>query len=288
MVTGRTSFRAPEYSPISSSVRLTCVASSSSFPLPGRATVLVTRISVVALGPGHRGRADDRLAGAAGQHHRRPSRRAQKPSTASLLVGPQRPAVLGPASIGCASPSTYPARSSAGQPSLSSICLSRDPARWGARPRVSSVDPGTDHAGRPSSSLQPPRSRTGILSSAAQHQAVGGVVDQLQPAVAVHGVGHVDKQRVRNRVPRVLDQGVDHALGVVAGRPGVPQPQWRQAVRVHMLRRALQLGEGRDRHPARLRVGVVHLQQEGLVRLHDQWSAAHLGTSRRAQTDPPV
>ena len=37
-------------------------------------------------------------------------------------------------------------------------------------------------------------------SSAAQHQAVRRVVGQLQPAVPVHRLGHVDQQRVRHRV----------------------------------------------------------------------------------------
>ena len=110
---------------------------------------------------------------------------------------------------------------------------------------------------------------------AAQHQAVRRVVDQLQPAVPVHRLGDVDQQRVRHRVARVLEQRVDHALGVVAGGAGVPQPERGQPVGVHVLGRALQLGERRDRHPAGLRVRVVDLEQQGLVGLHDQWSAGH-------------
>jgi hypothetical protein len=110
---------------------------------------------------------------------------------------------------------------------------------------------------------------------AAQDEAVTRVVDELQAAVPVHGLGHVHEQRVRHRVAGELDQRVDHAFGVVAGGPRVPQPERSQPVRVHVLRRALELGERGDRHPARLRVGVVHLQQKRLVRLHDQWSAAH-------------
>jgi hypothetical protein len=67
MVTGRISLRgSPEYSPISSSVSEVRLISSS-FHCRAE-TVLVTRISVVACACGHRGRADDGLAGATGQH----------------------------------------------------------------------------------------------------------------------------------------------------------------------------------------------------------------------------
>ena len=67
MVTGRISFFSPEYSPISSSVSDVRSISSRFHCRP--ATVLVTRISVVAPRLGHRRRADERLARAARQHH---------------------------------------------------------------------------------------------------------------------------------------------------------------------------------------------------------------------------
>jgi hypothetical protein len=69
-----------------------------------------------------------------------------------------------------------------------------------------------------------------------EHQAVGGVVEELQPAVAVHRLGDVDQQRVRHGIAGELDQRVDHALGVVAGGPGVPQTQRGQSIGVHVLR----------------------------------------------------
>jgi hypothetical protein len=68
-----------------------------------------------------------------------------------------------------------------------------------------------------------------------QGQPVRRVLDQLEPAVAVHGVGHVDQQRVRHRVPGEADQGVHDLLGVVAGGAGVPQPEGGEPVRVHVL-----------------------------------------------------
>ena len=66
MVTGRISLREPEYSPISSSVS-DVRWSSSSFHCRA-ATVLVTRISVVALASAIAAAPTMRLAGAAGQH----------------------------------------------------------------------------------------------------------------------------------------------------------------------------------------------------------------------------
>ena len=61
-----------------------------------------------------------------------------------------------------------------------------------------------------------------------------------------------------------------------ASRPdgaGVPQPEGRQPVRVDVLGRALQLGEGGDRRPARLGLVVVDLQQHRTVGLHHQGTA---------------
>ena len=73
------------------------------------------------------------------------------------------------------------------------------------------------------------------------------VLHQLQAPVAIHGVGDVDQQRVRHRVAAVANQRVDDLLGIVTGRPRVPQPQRRQPVGVDVLGRALEFGERRDR-----------------------------------------
>jgi hypothetical protein len=64
---------------------------------------------------------------------------------------------------------------------------------------------------------------------------VDGVLLQPQPAVAAHRLGDVDQQRVRDGVPRPLQQRVDDLLGVVPGGPGVPEAEGRQAVGVDVL-----------------------------------------------------
>ena len=108
-----------------------------------------------------------------------------------------------------------------------------------------------------------------------EHQAVLGVLHQLQPTVPGHRLGHVDQQRMRHRVARVLQQHVDHLLGVVPGSPRVPQPQRGQPVGVHVLGSSLQFGERCDRPSARGGLIVVDLQQQRLVALDDQWSVTH-------------
>ena len=239
MVTGRISFFSPLYSPISSSVREVRASSSRFHCRP--ATVLVTRISVVALACGHRGRADQRLAGAARQHDDAGAARPEHVDRLLLVVA-QVPVVL----------------------------LERDRVRL-------AVDVAGEVLGRPadleqrllepaalgrvhehvSSSIRSPSigaiffcrstSSSTARSRRDQHQAVRRVLGQLQPAVAVHRVGDVDQQRVRHGVAAEADQRVDDLLGVVAGGAGVPQPQRGQPVGVDVLGGALELGERRDR-----------------------------------------
>ena len=109
-----------------------------------------------------------------------------------------------------------------------------------------------------------------------QCEAVCGVLDQLQPAVAGHDVDDVDQQRLRNRVPREADQRVDHLLCVVPGRTGVPQRQRGDAIGMHMLGCALELGKRCDRRASVVGPFVAHLEQDGLVGLDDQRSVGHL------------
>ena len=109
--------------------------------------------------------------------------------------GPLASAQLDP----CASPSTYPARSSAGQPSFSSTCL-RCPRSLGCTATVS----GSSRAptsGAPSWSAGPPRAPD---VGGVQDQAVGRVLLQPQPAEPVHRLGDVDQQRVRHGVAAVV------------------------------------------------------------------------------------
>jgi hypothetical protein len=121
----------------------------------------------------------------------------------------------------------------------------------------------------------------------AQHQAVDRVLLELEPAVAVHRVGDVDEQRVRHGVAAEAHEGVDDLLGVVAGGAGVPQAERREAVGVHVLGGALELGERRDRSAAVGRRRVVHLEQERLVGLDDERAVRshHGSVQRRAGRD---
>ena len=106
-------------------------------------------------------------------------------------------------------------------------------------------------------------------------QAVDRGVRQLQAPVATHRVDDVDEQRLRYGVAGEAHEGVDHLLGVVTRGPRVPQRQRGDAVGVDVLGRTLQLGERSDRHARGLRVGVVDLQQQRLVRLDDQRPVGH-------------
>ena len=168
--------------------------------------------------------------------------------------------------IGCASPSTYPAKSSAGQPSLSSACL-RLPRSEACTTTVSSSIRRAEH---PGDLLGPQHLLEHRPVGADQHQPVGRVLLQPQPAVAGHRLGDVDQQRVRDGVAAVLQQRVDDLLGVVAGGPRVPEPERRQPVGVDVLGRALELGERRDRLAAVGGALVVDLEQQRLVGLDDQ------------------
>ena len=106
-------------------------------------------------------------------------------------------------------------------------------------------------------------------------EAVGRVHVKLQAPVAAHGVGHVDEQGVRHGIARVAQEDVHDALGVVAGGARVPEAERGQAVGVHVLGGALELGEGSDRVAAVGGQGMVDLQEQGLVALHDQGAVGH-------------
>ena len=118
----------------------------------------------------------------------------------------------------------------------------------------------------------------GAAEHLGQHRPIGADQDQPvrrmlldpQPAVAVHGVGNVDQQGGRHRVAAVGQQGVHHLLGVVTGRPSVPQAERGQPVGMDVLRRPFQLGERGDRRSGRHRGWMVDLQQQRAVGLDDQ------------------
>lgn len=119
MVTGRISFFVPLYSPISSSVSEVRLISSL-FHCRAE-TVLVTRISVVAFASAIAPAPTSVLPAPQGSTTT-PDPPCQNPSTACFWYG-RSAQPSSASSMACASPSTYPARSSAGQPSFSRACL---------------------------------------------------------------------------------------------------------------------------------------------------------------------
>ena len=111
-----------------------------------------------------------------------------------------------------------------------------------------------------------------------QDQSMGRIGDQLQAAVAVHGLGDLGEQGVGHRESRVGDEDVD-------GGSGVPQGQRGDPVGVDVLGRSLQLGEGGDVAAGVLGAGVGDLQKDRLVGLDDQGAIGRRG--RRHDGDYP-
>ena len=103
-----------------------------------------------------------------------------------------------------------------------------------------------------------------------QDQAVGGVGEELEAAVAAHRLGDLGEQGVRHREARVGDEGVDDRLRVQARGARVPQGQRRDPVGVDVLGGSLQLGEGGDGAAGLPGPGVGDLQEDGLVGLDDE------------------
>ncbi|CAM5299286.1 hypothetical protein STANM309S_04288 [Streptomyces tanashiensis] len=190
----------------------------------------------------------------------------QKPSTACFWYR-SRLQPSSARSIRCASPSTYPARSSAGQPSFSSVCLIC-PRSEGCTTTVSasirSPTSGCTFFDRRISS------RTGRSVVVSTSPCVGCLESVSRPYRAMVSAMSTSSA-CRHGVPRVLDERVDDLLGVVPGGPRVPQTQRRHPVGVDVLRRPLQLGERRDGPTAGLGELVVDLQEQRLVALDDEW-----------------
>ena len=220
-------------------------------------------------GLGHRGRADDRLAGAARQDH---DAGAAVPEAVDglLLVRPHVPAVL--AQRDRVRLAVDVAGQVLGRPAQLQQHLLEVAALRRVHHHGVVVDAGADEG---ADLLRPDDLLEHRAVGGDQHQPVHRVLLQPQPAVAGHRVGDVDQQGVRHGVPRVAEQHVDDLLGVVPGGARVPQPERGQPVGVHVLRRPLQLGERRDRAAAVAGLLVVDLEQEGLVGLHDQGAVGH-------------
>jgi hypothetical protein len=93
-----------------------------------------------------------------------------------------------------------------------------------------------------------------------------------EPAVAAHGLAHVDGHGLRHRELRVPFERAEHVLGVVAGGAGVPEPEPGDAVGVHVLGRSLEFGEDREVVPRVLRERMGDFEEHGAVALHDEWA----------------
>jgi hypothetical protein len=101
---------------------------------------------------------------------------------------------------------------------------------------------------------------------------VHGVLHQLEPAVAAHGVHDVDQQRLRHGIPGEAHQRVDNLFCVMPRGSRVPQRQWSDPVGVYVFGGALELSERCDRGARRRCCWIVQLQQQGFVGLDDERS----------------
>ena len=108
------------------------------------------------------------------------------------------------------------------------------------------------------------------LVGAQQHETVGRMFLDAQPAVPAHGVGDVDEQGTCHRVARVAHEDVDDLLGIMAGSHRIPQPQRGEPVGVDVLGGSLQLGERGNGMTALVGQGMIDLQQQGSVGLDDE------------------
>jgi hypothetical protein len=216
------------------------------------------------------------LPGAAGQHD---DARAAVPEALDglLLVRAQRPAVL--VQVDRVRLAVHVTGQVLGGPAQLEQRLLDLPALGGVDDHRVRVDTGADQ--RLNFFDRRISSSTGSVAGL-QDQAVGGVLEEAQPAVAGHRLGDVDQQGVRHRVAGVLHERVHDLLGVVPGGAGVPQAERGHPVGVDVLGGALQLGERRDGAAARLGLLVVDLEQERLVALDDERSVHAPGSFRVA------
>ncbi len=182
-----------------------------------------------------------------------------------LLVRPQRPAVLDEVD-GVRLAVDVPGEVLGGPAQLQQGLLDL-PALGGVHGHRVGVEPGTDQRDDP---LGPQDLLEHRPVGAGQDQPVDGVLGEGEAAVARHGLGDVDEQRVRDGVAGELDERVDDLLGVVPRGPGVPQAERGDPVRVDVLGGPLELGEGGDGPARGTGELVVDLEEECFVALDDE------------------
>jgi len=122
-----------------------------------------------------------------------------------------------------------------------------------------------------------------VVRDLGQHGGVGRAQDEHalvvalddQAPVPVDRLAQVDRDGGRHGEARPAVERLQHVLGGVPGRAGVPQTEPRDPVRVDVLGRALQLGEDRELVAGALGVGVGDLEEHGAVALDDQGAIRH-------------
>ena len=252
-MTGLISFICPEYSPISSAVREVRLSSSSRH---WRAlTVFVTRISVVVLVSAIAAGADERLAGAAGEHD--DARAALGEDVDGLaLVRTQRPVAL--VELDRMRRPRRVAGEVLGRPADLEQLLLDVPARPRVDRRTMPATGGRSAAAGCACCARPrsaPRCRSRCSSS-----SPSSLRSIVEPAVAADRLADVDRHRRRHGEARPALERREHVVGVVAGRARVPQPEAGDPVGVDVLGRALELGEDRELVARRSRRPGVRLR----------------------------
>ena len=240
MVTGRISLTAPEYSPISSGGQRRA-RDQLVLPLP-RADGVGDEDQRGGLGVRHRGRADDGLAGAAGQHDDAGPAVPERLGGLAL-VGPQRPAVLG--EVDRVRLAVDVAGEVLGRPAELEQRLLEVAALAGVHGDGVVVEPRADHPGD-------------LLGAQhlLEHRAVGATrAPGRGPGASRGGAGRSGpSSRRRRRAARAGRRTRLHVSSASttcsASWPGgarVPEAERGEPVGVDVLGRALELGEGRDR-----------------------------------------
>ena len=102
-----------------------------------------------------------------------------------------------------------------------------------------------------------------------QHEMVR-TARQTQPAVARSVIANLDRHVLRHFVLGELVQRLDDLIGIDARRRGVPDRQRRDAIRVDVFGRLDQFGEPGQMVACLDIARTVHLDQHGMVALHDQ------------------